>query len=156
MSLSGYAAGSAYDQAGSGANFLCLVKDPIFRTNEPGVHRGHLQGVEYENPIAPAATQREAPCAVCEAPRCAVFMMPGRDECYDGWVTEYAGWLASSYDGTERHRSEFICVDRDAQNLGTATNNNQALWYPVRTVCGSLPCGVYPNGHDTRCAVCSR
>ena len=157
FSHTGFAAGSHFTHAGSGANFLCMAKDPIFRPNGvSGGGRGYLYGVEYQNPILPAVQEYDVPCAVCKAPRCAVFMLPGRDECYNGWITEYAGWLASSYHGSDRNRNEYICVDREAQNEGSSVNQDGALIYPVQTKCGSLPCSTYPDGHDMRCAVCSQ
>ena len=128
--------------------------NPTFRTNGPGTSRAHLYGTEYEGPPAPAVQDREALCAVCKAPRCAVFMLPGRDECYNGWITEYSGWLAT--DHSSHKRSEYVCIDDNADLGGSTTNHNGALFYPVQTVCGALPCGYYPNGRDTRCAVCSQ
>ena len=131
-----------------------MPTNPIFRTNGPGSSRGLLYGAEYENPPPPAIQDRDALCAVCKAPRCSVFMLPGRDECYNGWVTEYSGWLASSFSGHQR--SEYVCVDDHAQLGGSSANHNGALLYPVQTRCGALPCGSYPTGKDLRCAVCSQ
>ena len=154
--LVGFAAGARYSHAGGGANYLCLPRDPIFRPNGPSGTRGYLYGAEYQKPPLPARQEYDVPCAVCKAPRCAVFMLPGRDECYSGWITEYSGWLASSHYSSDRHRTEYVCVDREAQNEGSNSNHDGSLFYPVQTTCGSLPCDIYPNGRDTKCAVCSQ
>ena len=86
FSPAGFAAGSLYNHAGSGANSICMPKDPIFKPNSPvdsrGGGRGYLYGAEYQNPILPAVHDYDVPCAVCKAPRCAVSMLLGRDECY--------------------------------------------------------------------------
>ena len=82
-------------------------------------------------------------------------MLPGRDECYPGWVTEYSGFLAAKHH-THPGRSAFVCVDDNPEAAGEVSNLNGALFYPVQTRCGALPCSVYPSEKDLRCAVCSR
>ena len=82
-------------------------------------------------------------------------MLPERDECYPGWVTEYSGYLAADAN-IHPARSTFVCVDGNSEAAGVNSDQNGALFYPVQTRCGSLPCDVYPSGKDLRCAVCSR
>ena len=150
----GYAGGSHYSHSGGGANYLCLTPSPVFHPNGPGGSRGYVYGAEYESPPLPATQDHDVPCAVCESPRCAVFTQPGSDVCPSGWITEYAGWLASSH--TNHQRAEFVCVDRYAENGGLSDSQNGALFYPTQTRCGSLPCDPYENARDLSCAVCSK
>ena len=83
-----------------------------------------------------------------------MFMSPGSDVCPPGWVTEYAGWLAAQH--SQYKRTEFVCVDRYADNGGSNADMNGALFAPVASVCGALPCPPYKNRQDLICAVCSK
>ena len=85
-------------------------------------------------------------------------MLPARYECYDGWRTEYTGWLASSYYGGGKnygYRGEYVCVDSKAENLAKPVSDIATLLLPVQSICGELPCKKYPDGRDISCAVCS-
>ena len=79
-------------------------------------------------------------------------MLPARYECYDGWRTEYTGWLASSY---VQYRAEYVCVDSKAENVDDYATNIATNLLPVQSICGELPCKKYPDGRDMSCAVCS-
>ena len=83
-------------------------------------------------------------------------MIPARNQCYDGWQIEYAGYLAA--DLSSHHRSEFVCVDGEAEATpdGSSRNENGVLFYPAQGRCGSLPCGPYEDEKDLLCVVCSR
>ena len=87
-------------------------------------------------------------------------MLPARYECYDGWRTEYTGWLASAFYGGGRfshyvHRGEYVCVDSKAENADDSAALIATLLYPVQSKCGELPCDKYPDDSDVSCAVCS-
>ena len=113
-----------------------------------------MYGSEYRNPPGPATNGYNVPCAVCEAPRCAVFTVPGTDVCPPGWIPEYTGWLAA--ERSTHQRTEFVCVDKDAQNIGSSGSQNGALFFSAQTRCGSLPCPPYEDAKDLSCAVCSK
>ncbi len=53
-------------------------------------------------------------------------------------------------------RTEFVCVDRDAEADYGAVDDNGASFYPVEGICGSLPCQPYVNYRELTCAVCSK
>ena len=152
--FSGYAGGSHYTQVGGGSNYLCLTPDPVFHPNGPGGGRAFVYGAEYEYPPPPTDYDYDVPCAVCASPRSAVFTQPGSDVCPTGWITEYSGWLAAA--ASSIYRSEFVCIDRFAENGGSPADHNGALFYPAQAVCGSLPCAPYQNNKDLSCAVCSK
>ena len=77
-------------------------------------------------------------------------MLPGRDECYSGWITEYSGYLAAQR--YNQYRTEFVCVDGHAQRSGSVSNQNGVLFNPAQTKCGSLPCDTHsrPGGWGYR------
>ena len=55
------------------------------------------------------------------------------------------------------NNKDYVCVDTDAEPLDSDTSNkNGALFYPVRTTCGSLRCPPYKNHTEMMCAVCRR
>ena len=133
-----------------------MPRDPIFRPNGPDqTSRALIHGVEYQSPPILGLHDYDAPCAVCQSQLTSLFMLPGRDECYPGWVTEYSGFLAAEHH-THPGRSAFVCVDGNPEAAGEVSNLDGALFYPVQTRCGALPCSVYPSEKDLRCAVCSR
>jgi len=170
--LTGYAAGPIYNNGGGSSNFLCLPQDPDwdnFKTGSRFV--GHIAGVEYElfdsnNVFSTSNTggipllENPAPCAVCYLDhRLTVLMVPAKTRCPDGWNREYGGYLASehSFDQqSSRKRSSYVCWDRAPEVAAGGTNQNQAVIYPVKAVCGSLPCSTYINGRELTCVVCSK
>jgi len=173
VTVTGYAAGSHYSEAGSGSNFLCLPEVPQWKSYEPGGPTGSIYGVEYElfnsGTYAPRNNifsedntdgpllDKPAPCAVCYvAGRSTVLMVPARTQCPDGWATEYAGYLGSQMSISTRHRSNYICWDEAPEVSVGGTAQNQALMYPVKVQCGSLPCSVYESGRKLACVVCTK
>jgi len=173
VTVTGYAAGSHFNEAGSGSNFLCLPEIPQWRNyiNARQAHTGSIYGVEYElftsganrnnifsedNAGGPLL-HHPAPCAVCYvAGRSSVLMVPARTQCPDGWATEYAGYLGSEISGRTRHRSNYICWDEAPEVADGGTDQNQAVIYPVEVQCGSLPCSVYISGRELACVVCTK
>ncbi|KAK3084799.1 hypothetical protein FSP39_019250 [Pinctada imbricata] len=85
-----------------------------------------------------------------------MLLMPAKTSCPSGWKTEYSGILTTNSD--DFHKSEYTCMDNDPEYIeGTRIDNfDGKLFYPVRTVCGSLPCPPYKNGTFVECAVCTK
>ena len=51
---------------------------------------------------------------------------------------------------------DYACVDKDAEPIDSDTSNkNGALFYAVRTTCGSLRCPPYKNHTEMYCVVCT-
>ena len=156
LSWTGTAGGSQYGQTGGGSNYLCLRKDPIFRENRAGGSaRALVYGAEYENPPIKGLHNHNVPCAVCQATRRSVLMIPARNQCDPGWTTEYTGYLSTeSYD---HHRTEFVCMNGEAEPIDNSiANHNGVLFYPATAKCGSLPCLPYMQDRELLCAVCTR
>ena len=93
----GYAAGSHYKEQGGSSSYIYLPPDPTFRDNGPRKdNRAFIWGAEYSTPPdTDGLTLRnwDVPCAVCQSAQNGVFMLPGRDKCYDGWISTQDGWL---------------------------------------------------------------
>jgi len=72
--------------------------------------------------------------------------------------TEYAGYLVSDYTGNVRqaYRSSYICWDEAPEVAVGGTAQDQAVIYPVKVQCGSLPCSMYVSGRELTCIVCSK
>ncbi|MCO4761638.1 MAG: hypothetical protein KC502_09055 [Myxococcales bacterium] len=156
----GYMGKSYYGHGGSGNDYQCLHRTPNYFTYNTGNHDEALMyGVEYEmssNAIGKAGYHDyNAPCAVCYAPnKNTQFMQPGRYTCPSGWTTTYNGYLMA-----ERHNhssSNWVCVDKSFQNIGSKANQNGGLLYPTEIECGSMPCssGKYQQNKEITCAVC--
>ena len=116
---SGRAGGPYYTHGGGGSNPQCLPLDPNFLTPISGnqAARGYMYGAEYEtftdsNSHAHGRHTLSVPCAVCHVSnRTAVYMLPAKYTCPTGWTREYYGYLMTSYYGSDRHRTQFTCID---------------------------------------------
>ena len=155
----GFVGGSYYNVQGGGANHMCLHSEPIFRPNdEKRSTRATVYGTEYHNPPnQPQLDRHDVPCAVCLVTRSVVLMIPGTNLCNEGWTTEYVGQIASEHSGGTNHRSEFICLDEDAEMTAYSSPNqdNGAILHTTQVICGSLPCIPYVEDKDLLCVVCS-
>ena len=86
-------------------------------------------------------------------------MIPARNVCQPGWITEYIGYLAADRYYKDIHkRTEFVCMDGNAEPSphSSPINEDGVLFYPAMTKCGSLPCLPYVNNMDLTCVVCTR
>ena len=153
----GFARGSHYGNAGGGSNYICLHEDRILA---PKVHSSayyaHVYGSEYHYSGISGLDDHDVPCAVCQTTRKSMMMIPGRNICQPGWITEYIGYLAAQrYTQT---RSEFVCMDENAEPHPQSRPNdeNGVLFHPAITRCGSFPCLPYVNDKILLCAVCTR
>ncbi|XP_063398917.1 short-chain collagen C4-like [Mytilus trossulus] len=158
----GQVGGNQYSYRGGGVNYLCLPNDP-----ENGHHQSYdndqVHGGEYklDSKTKPSGWSesmgdKEIPCAVCyQKRRSAVMMIPGRQTCYKGWNSEYNGYLMS--DHKSHFKKDFACVDKHAEPLDKKNGSgNGALFYPLRTKCGTLRCPPYTNEADVLCVVCTK
>ena len=160
FSTTGFVGGTYYNDEGGASNHMCLRPDPIFRpTDEARSTRSEVHGAEYHHPPKSQLHDHEVPCAVCQVTRRSMLMMPGTNLCDEGWTTEYVGYISSEKGGNaNHHRSEFICVDDDAEPTPNSSpdDDDGILLIPAQTICGSLPCLPYVDSKDLLCVVCSR
>ena len=110
----------------------------------------------FQTNFAGNLLQYNVPCAVCHVTdRQVKLMIPARKQCPVGWTREYHGYLTTGAD--IYHQSTFECMDEAPEVIGTARNENGALFYTVEGDCShSLPCPNYVNGWALTCAVCTK
>ncbi|OPL33652.1 hypothetical protein AM593_08619, partial [Mytilus galloprovincialis] len=153
----GQAGGNYYKNKGGGSNYLCLPRDP---ENGKAYSYGNnvLYGAEYEihsstkpSGLPASLREKEVPCAVCRRRgKVSVLMIPGKKSCYKGWKSEYSGFLMSEYIG--HNIKDYICMDGEAETLDNRSSNEEgALFYPVRAKCGSLRCPPYKDNTEVLC-----
>ena len=162
----GYAGGSHYTHKGGGSNHLCLPEQPHWKsyTGKSSTNNAYVHGAEYRFADTPVLGDgdntnhmyEDVPCVVCEVyDRFSLMMIPGSDLCPDKWTTEYTGYLSA-----ERYahcRTEFVCLDEDSEgSVAGREIKAGVLFYPVQSVCGSLPCPPYANLRELACAVCTK
>jgi len=162
---SGLAAGSHYTHAGAASNFLCLTKSPLWNKFNDAEEGGALvYGAEYEFDFRNSntcfgreITDQDPPCAVCRTRRASVMMIPGRNQCLDGWTLEYHGYLSGGHYG-HTAATEFICLDAETEVIsGSSANNDGKVLYLSEVRCGSSSlCPPYINGRELTCVVCSK
>ncbi|XP_071119886.1 uncharacterized protein [Mytilus edulis] len=158
----GQVGGNEYHHKGGGVNNLCLPNNP-----ENGQHQSYddnqVYGAQYvigsyHKPFgwSESLAGKEVPCSVCyQKNRSTVLMVPGRKTCYKGWNREYNGYLMS--DHINNYRRDFACFDINAEPLDNKNGVGVgALFYPIRTKCGSLRCPPYTNEADVLCVVCTK
>ena len=82
------------------------------------------------------------------------FTITGKQTCYSGWKTEYTGFLMTEHK-THNHK-DYVCMDKDAEPIDSDTSDKDgALFYGVRTTCGSLRCPPYKHHTEMLCVVCT-
>ena len=100
--------------------------------------------------------EHDVPCALCHSNRNAIVMIPGRNQCYEGWNLEYSGYLVSGR-STQAAASNYACLDsRSETEFGDVENKNGKLMYTTEAVCGSLKCPPYVQYRELTCVVCSK
>lgn len=159
----GITAGGKYDDLGGAVDTLCLPHNPdMAPTDFPNVGSavGTIYGSEYQFTYRNYAQDDDVPCAVCGAKTAsAIMMLPAKVTCPDNWVIQYAGFLTSEHVATNWRPSEYLCLHEDSEYLTEGSrqhNMNGRLFYPVKAVCGSLPCPPYHGGQYLTCVVCSQ
>jgi hypothetical protein len=156
--------GSWYQHTGGGSNYLCLPLNPIFDKITSGFQgNSYMYGTEYQtsgqtNIFPKTLHYHDAPCAVCYTKsRGSHLMIPARNVCPSGWNLEYKGYLMSAYYGNNNGRTQFICVDGNAEGTtGSQSSQDGAVLYFVESICGSLPCPPYADGKELTCVVCTK
>lgn len=167
LTYSGFVGGSAYNQGGGGANFLCLPFRPKYdRYNRGAQSFGILSGTEYKFHLSPPYESplhdKNVPCSVCYvSKKNSVIMVPGRRDCPPRWSLEYFGYLMTSHHelgGNMDHRSEYICVDALFETLpGHAGGTEGAHLWTIETSCAvGVDCPPYSDEKEVTCSVCSR
>lgn len=161
----GHAAGSRVGDTGGGRNTLCMAGTPEWAgfddvTNEANAAR--VYGTTYNIGSSGLASVppfdflhgEPAPCAVCFATSArVVLMIPGTNQCPNGWMPEYDGYLMATHH--TQTGSEFVCVDRDAESSGVGSGEGLE-WHPTEGHCGVLPCPPYVQSRELTCVVCTR
>jgi len=161
--FSGLTAGSHFTHEGAAANLLCLTKSPLWNKYDDAEQDGGLvYGAEYKFDhrnrntfFGREITDQDPPCAVCRTRRSSVMMIPGKNQCLDGWTLEYQGYLSA---GSFNHKAatEFVCIDEYPDARGGANNNGNLLYLSeVRCRISSL-CPPYINGRELTCVVCTK
>jgi len=153
-------AGKKYNEKGGGSDTICLPSNPSWSNYTDGLNgdkaRVYCTEFNSEDGIFPKAVQsQDLPCAVCLARKNAQIVIPGKNDCFEGWTREYHGYLAADNHGHPAP-TKHICVDFEPHFLpkGSA-NDDEHLLYLVEVICGSLPCPPYVNGRELACVVCT-
>ena len=68
-------------------------------------------------------------------------------------MTDYSGFLMAQFDGYARN--EYVCVDLNAQMIGSSGNENGALLYPVEFPYGTASLDGLKQYFELTCTVCS-
>ena len=54
------------------------------------------------------------------------------------------------------NNKDYVCMDNDAEPINSDTSDKDgAVFYAVRTTCGSLRCPPYKNHTEMLCVVCT-
>ncbi|KAK3084391.1 hypothetical protein FSP39_012796 [Pinctada imbricata] len=117
-----------------------------------------VHGSEYQFAFRNIQRNDDVPCAVCRVTGAnTVLMVPGKVDCHKDWKKQYSGLLTANHEG-HPGTSEYACVDEHPEGIeGTRTHDDEGkLFYPARSICGSLPCPPYVNKGFLSCVVCTR
>lgn len=159
--MKGLIGGSSSSEPGNGVNTLCLPHDPealpdhVIPLVQATANYGHLFGAEYHFSFNKVVIHDDVPCAVCLAKMSATTLMfPAKRTCPPSWIKQYSGFLGSNY--YDYGKNEYLCLDENPDYIERSRENIAGLFlYPVKSVCGSLPCPPYKNSTLISCVVCS-
>ncbi len=159
MVYSGIAGRSHSRHAGGGSNYLCMPKDPQYKSSlsyrSQVDHHSEIHGVEYEVPLQ-GNHNHNTPCAVCHvSTRSALLLIPAKYSCPDYWTMEYYGYLMSEQ--KIHKRTHFVCVDHGIEGLACShADTHGSLLYHVEATCNGLPCPPYNTNKELNCVVCTK
>jgi hypothetical protein len=72
----------------------------------------------------------EIPCAICRyTAKVKQLMVPGKQSCPTGMAASYFGYLFAPFSGASR--GQYICLDQEAQGIGSISNEDGHLLSPV-------------------------
>jgi len=158
----GLMGGSNYNSGTGGSNYLCLSNDPQYQnptalSQNPGtsIYRTEYETSGQVNTYWNGLQNYEAPCAVCQvsSSRGYSFMQPGRTSCPSGFTLDYQGLLMTMRSSFQR--TSYICVDSNAQGVGSSLNENGNLLYMVQTASSNnAPMGFNAN-YEVSCSHCT-
>ena len=160
---SGFASGSRWNEHGGTSDTHCLPETPQYLSDDTSAtHLSTIYGMEFEvfgtSPPLKNLHDTNMPCALCYiATRSTVFTIPARYTCPTGFTREYYGYMMTESNGTNRHRKDTICVDKDTVPIpGSAAETNPSIIYLMQASCNGLPCPPYVPKKALTCAVCSK
>ena len=152
-------AGGSYAGYSGGSNYVCMPNAPEYTLPYSPDVQGHsyMYGVEYEGNTVPNKVNRNAVCALCYlSDEETSVMMPAKTSCPSGWTREYYGYLMAESTNS-KHRTEFVCVDKDLEPVpGSQNHINAGHFYHVEGHCNGVPCPPYNNYKELNCVVCSK
>jgi hypothetical protein len=158
--VTGFAAGGFYNDEASTTNTLCLPHNPD--TAPVGLpyssSYGRIYGSEYEFNFKNIAQNDDVPCTVCHTTQAVSIMIPAKTSCPSSWTKQYAGFLASEGSYSNQYGADYLCFDGDPEYMTDGARQHDQdgkLFYPVHSVCGSLPCPPYKNYQNLGCVVCT-
>ena len=96
----------------------------------------------------------EIPCSVCLRTQTqATVMIPGQNTCPQSFSIDYQGYLFASSPSSSG-RTEYICVDANAEGIGSSSADGGVLLSPVEAGSGLAGLLLYAQGYELTCAVC--
>ncbi|XP_022257293.1 uncharacterized protein LOC111089315 [Limulus polyphemus] len=135
---SGYAATHPEEGIGGGANYLCYPEDNLAwgeecsSSDQTFLGTLRLGTINNNSPLNTSKTlfQRSVVCALCHITnRSSVVTFLLENECPEGWITEYKGYLVTNENNG--HRGEYVCLDTnieiDELKRGIETNANRFM-----------------------------
>ncbi|XP_053404684.1 uncharacterized protein LOC123553877 isoform X2 [Mercenaria mercenaria] len=163
---SGIVGGSWHDHQGAATNFQCLPHNPVWGRFTSSAGNAFMYGVEYNDgmvgimdlvKVENNLQNQNVPCAVCRSSvRVSSLMVPGKNDCFDGWYLEYNGYLMAGHHGSKAG-TQYICVDESPEaDPAGYRDEDGALLYRVTAQCGSLPCPRYVQNREFTCAICTK
>ena len=142
---------------------LCLPPIPQYtpgQYNEAGSSQeGYLYRSEYNTATGGVASMQalhgqEVPCAVCRraSPTAKSLMVPGQITCPSGFTADFQGYLFAP--STGNNRGDYLCMDANAEGVGSSGVENGNRLSPVEVGTGSAAPEYYSQGYEVACVHC--
>ena len=152
----GVTGGAKWNEAGGGANHLCMPNTPEYTLSHITSQNNLIWGTQYEYAAAGGANYNTVTCAVCyTSTRPTVLMIPAKTSCPATWTVEYTGYImADATDNSRPGRTTYECVDA-SQEHKASTGSNGIIQH-VKVSCNSgLSCPPYITNKSVNCVVCT-
>ena len=102
-----------------------------------------------------AIQNHNVPCAVCQAERNNVLMIPAKNTL--SWLAQGVQWIPGGRTSWHKNNRVSECLDHDPEaDQAGYRDENGALMYQTGGVCGSLPCPPYEQGRALTCVICTK
>lgn len=163
----GYISATTNRGTGGSSDYICLPDEnekednqPKFGLDSSPIISGARYGMMDENPFSDSAVRyyfaKGMPCATCHLTnRTLIHVSPAEEQCPEGWIYEYSGFLMAGSNLPGRH----MCIDENPEAFDELSDEQQSHSTSIVHISdndGGLKKPPYEKKAAIQCIVCSK